>query len=88
MITTTCSYTNPREADGTVPTMPNRSFQYASSTCKTEVASTTVPVYLTRFASSSQDNAGPNLNEWLFVVAVIIFFLSWIAWPRISFTKE
>jgi len=35
-----------------------------------------------------QGKLGANLSEWSFVVAVFLFFLSWMAWSRISFTKE
>ena len=30
---------------------------------------------------------GANLQEWLFVVMVVIFIISWLLWPRISFTN-
>lgn len=31
---------------------------------------------------------GANLQEWLFVSGVVIFFLSFLVWPRISFKRE
>lgn len=37
--------------------------------------------------ATSTSQFGPNLNEWLFVVAVFLFFISWQTWGRISLTK-
>lgn len=31
---------------------------------------------------------GANFQEWLFVAGVFLFFISWLTWSRISFTKE
>ncbi len=47
-----------------------------------------VPYYTQELSTTTREYDGANLNEWLFVVAVFLFFLSWISWSRISFTKE
>ena len=47
-----------------------------------------VPYYTNEVATTTRGYDGANINEWLFVVAVFLFFLSWLTWSRISFTKE
>lgn len=51
---------------------------YATSSADINIGSTTI---------NSAYN-GPSFHEWLLVAGIVLFFLSFITWSRISFTKE
>ena len=79
---TQCAYTKPLRYNGTVAVNVQDIWNYASSTCSTTVQTISSSTQATTTAYN-----GLNYQEALFIGGIIIFFLSFIAWGRLSFTN-
>jgi hypothetical protein len=47
----------------------------------------TISIPTSTASSTSVQYTGANLNEWLFVVGVVLFFISFLTWGRFNFLK-